>query len=326
MTGDAFIQIRQVHFVYHPGQPDAVEALRGIDLEVRRGEFLAVVGANGSGKSTLARLLNGLLLPTRGEVRVAGRSTADPAARGEIRRLVGMVFQNPDNQLVAPTVEEDVAFGPENLGLPRDEIARRVRRALEAVGLWERRADPPHRLSGGQKQRVALAGVLAMEPACLVLDEATAMLDPAGRAEVLDAVTRLHREQGITVVLITHFLEEAARAQRVVVMHRGRVVAGGPPAEAFDGPDWLEAVGLAAPPMGRLADRLRRRGWRLPSGIVTVEQLVAALLRPGSPAPGAGDPGDGSAAPGAGGPGMGQRGGGPAAAARNPAAGGVGGG
>ncbi|ADU52344.1 ABC transporter related protein [Thermaerobacter marianensis DSM 12885] len=278
MTGDVFIQVRQASFVYHPGQPDAVEALRGIDLEVRRGEFLAVVGANGSGKSTLARLLNGLLLPTRGEVRVAGLSTSDPAARWEIRRLVGMVFQNPDNQLVAPTVEEDVAFGPENLGLPREEIARRVRAALEAVDLWDRRADPPHRLSGGQKQRVALAGMLAMEPACLVLDEATAMLDPAGRADVLAAVTRLHRERGMTVILITHFLEEAARAGRVVVMDRGRVVAVGPPQEVFARAGWLEAVGLVPPPMGRLAARLRRRGWNLPEGIVTVEQMVAALL------------------------------------------------
>ncbi|HEY8489132.1 MAG TPA: energy-coupling factor transporter ATPase [Thermaerobacter sp.] len=281
MTGEPLIVLRQASVVYHPGQPDAVEALRGIDLEVRRGEFLAVVGANGSGKSTLARLLNGLLVPTRGEVRVAGRSTADPQARWEIRRLVGMVFQNPDNQLVAPTVEEDVAFGPENLGLPRQEIARRVRTALETVGLWERRADPPHRLSGGQKQRVALAGILAMQPQCLVLDEATAMLDPAGRAEVLETVARLHRERAMTVVLITHFLEEAVRAERVVVLERGRIVASGRPRELFDRPDWLERLGLVAPPMGRLAERLRRRGWNLPPGIVTVEDFLAALGLPG---------------------------------------------
>ncbi|EKP94877.1 energy-coupling factor transporter ATPase [Thermaerobacter subterraneus] len=277
MTGEPLIEVRKASYVYHPGQPDAVEALRGIDLEVRRGEFLAVVGANGSGKSTLARLLNGLILPTRGEVRVAGHSTADPEARWEIRRLVGLVFQNPDNQLVAPTVEEDVAFGPENLGLPREEIRRRVRAALEAVGLWERRADPPHRLSGGQKQRVALAGMLAMEPACLVLDEATAMLDPAGRAEVLDTVGRLHRENGISVVLITHFLEEAAKARRVAVMDRGRIVATGAPRELFGRPAWLERLGLVPPPMGQLAARLRRRGWCLPPGIITVDDFLAAL-------------------------------------------------
>lgn len=277
MTGEPLITVREASYVYHPGQPDAVEALRGIDLEVRRGEFLAVVGANGSGKSTLARLLNGLLVPTRGEVRVAGYSTADPAARWEIRRLVGMVFQNPDNQLVAPTVEEDVAFGPENLGLPREEIARRVRAALEAVELWERRSDPPHRLSGGQKQRVALAGMLAMDPACLVLDEATAMLDPAGRADVLETVGRLHRDRGMTVVLITHFLDEAVQAERLVVMERGRVVATGLPRELFGQAEWLERLGLVAPPMGQLAARLRRRGWNLPPGIVTVEDFLAAL-------------------------------------------------
>ena len=274
------IEVRQLSHVFNPGQPDAVEALRGVDLEVRRGEFLALIGANGSGKSTLARHFNALLLPTRGEVRVAGLSTSDPGHRWEIRRLVGMVFQNPDNQLVAPTVEEDVAFGPENLGLPREEIARRVEAALRAVGMWERRRDAPHRLSGGQKQRVAIAGALAMEPACLVLDEATAMLDPAGREEVLAAVRRLHAGAGMTVVLITHFMEEAALADRVAVMDRGRIVLTAQPRELFARVEWLQRLGLDVPPMGELAERLRRRGWPLPPGILTVADMVAALCGP----------------------------------------------
>lgn len=276
---DALIEIRQLTHVFNPGQPDQVEALRGVDLAVGRGELLAIIGANGSGKSTLARHLNALLLPTSGEVRVAGLRTDDPGVVWEIRRLVGMVFQNPDNQLVATTVEEDVAFGPENLGLPRAEIARRVEEALRAVGMWERRHDAPHRLSGGQKQRVAIAGVLAMGPACIVLDEATAMLDPAGRAEVLATVKRLHRERGMTVVLITHFMDEAALADRVVVMERGRVLLVARPRELFQRVEWLRRHGLDVPPMTDLADRLRRRGWPLPPGILSVPDMVKALCR-----------------------------------------------
>lgn len=267
-----------VRYAYRPG-PQEVVALDGVDLTVGRGEFVSVVGANGSGKSTLARHLNGLLLPTEGEVRVAGMSTRDPARLWEIRRTVGMVFQNPDNQLVATTVEEDVAFGPENLGLPPEEIAARVDAALQAVGMAEHRLRAPHHLSGGQKQRVAIAGVLAMQPDCLVLDEPTTMLDPAGRGEVLATLLRLHRERGLAVVLITHFMDEAALADRVVVMARGRVAADGPPAAVLEDVELLAAAGLKPPPAALLARRLRARGVELPPGIVRPEALVEALCR-----------------------------------------------
>ena len=279
MSATTLIEVRQLVHIFNPGQADQVEALKGVDLQVRRGEFLAIVGANGSGKSTLARHLNGLLLPTAGDVWVAGMNTRDRRHCWTIRSMVGMVFQNPDNQLVASTVEEDVAFGPENLGLPRAEIARRVERALRAVGMWDRRADPPHRLSGGQKQRVAIAGVLAMAPACVVLDEATAMLDPQGRREVLAAVKRLHETAGMTVVLITHFMEEAAQAQRVVVMDRGRVASVAPPRELFTRVQWLRELGLDVPPIVELADRLRRRGWPIPPGILTAAEMAEHLGR-----------------------------------------------
>lgn len=278
MAGEPLIRCAGVRHVYRPGDREVV-ALDGIDLAIDRGEFVSIVGANGSGKSTLARHLNGLLLPTAGEVWVAGMSTRDPARLWEIRRTVGMVFQNPDNQLVATTVEEDVAFGPENLGLPPEEIAARVDEALRAVGMEEHRLRAPHHLSGGQKQRVAIAGVLAMRPQCVVLDEPTTMLDPAGRAEVLATVLRLHREHGLTVVLITHFMEEAALAGRVVVMARGRVVAEGPPAQVFEDADLLAAAGVKPPAAAWLARRLRAHGLELPRGIVDAEGLVEALCR-----------------------------------------------
>ncbi|MDR7422971.1 MAG: energy-coupling factor transporter ATPase [Armatimonadota bacterium] len=275
--GDALIEVRDLTYVYHPDTPQAVRALDGLSCSIRAGEFVGVVGGNGSGKSTFARHLNALLLPTAGEVRVGGLDTRDRAATWEVRRRVGMVFQNPDNQLVAAVVEEDVAFGPENLGLPPAEIRRRVDEALEAVGLAELRRRAPHQLSGGQKQRVAIAGVLAMRPACIVLDEATTMLDPQGRAEVLATVEALNRRDGITVVLISHAMDDLVAADRVLALDAGRLVADGPPAEVFERVDATPGGRLDAPPVVRLARELRQAGLRLPPGLLTVEALADAI-------------------------------------------------
>jgi len=273
------INVTGLGYRYAAGTEAEVVALRGVDLTVRRGEFLAVIGPNGSGKSTLARHFNGLLLPTEGTVTVAGMDTADPDHHWEIRRIVGMVFQNPDNQIVATVVEEDVAFGPENLAVPPAEIRRRVDEALALVGMESFARHAPHLLSGGQKQRVAIAGALAMRPECLVLDEATAMLDPRGRIEVLATVKRLNREEGLTVVLITHFMEEAVEADRVVVLDRGRVALQGEPREVFSHPGRLEQIGLALPQPVEIRHRLASAGHDLPETILTVEDLVVALCR-----------------------------------------------
>jgi len=256
-----------------------VRAVAGVDITIHRGEFVAVVGANGSGKSTLARLCNGLLVPTEGQVLVAGQSTRDPQALGDIRRRVGIVWQNPDNQLVAGTVEEDVAFGPENLGLPPEEIERRVERALNWVGLAGHRTRPPHQLSGGQKQLTALAGVLAMEPEAIVLDEATAMLDPDARAQLLAVVARLTAQRAAAVVLITHHMDEVAAAGRVVALEEGRVAFDGPPARLFAREDLLARLGLEAPPLVRIAQGLRAAGLPVPLVCPTVEDLVEHLCR-----------------------------------------------
>jgi energy-coupling factor transport system ATP-binding protein len=276
-VGDAFIEVHDLTYVYRPDTPQAVRALDGLSCVIRAGEFVGVVGGNGSGKSTFARHLNALLLPTAGRVVVDGLDTRDRAAAWEVRRRVGMVFQNPDNQLVASVVEEDVAFGPENLGLPPAEIRRRVDEALEAVGLAGLRRRAPHQLSGGQKQRVAIAGVLAMRPACIVLDEATTMLDPEGRAEVLATVEALHRRDGITVVLISHAMEDVVGADRVVALDAGRLIADGPPAEVFERLDAAPGGRLDAPPVVRLARELRQAGLRLPQGLLTVEALGDAI-------------------------------------------------
>src|SRR5690606_11696868 len=275
------ICLEKVSVTYHPGSDAEVRALTDVDLTIDRGESVAVVGANGSGKSTLAQLLNSLLLPTAGRVWVDGMLTSDPRWLWEIRRRVGMVFQNPDNQLVATTVEEDVAFGPENLGVPPDEIARRVQEALAAVGMEAYRHRAPHHLSGGQKQRVAIAGVLAMRPDVIVLDEPTAMLDPRGRKDVLETVRRLHREAGITVVYITHFMDEAAAADRVVVLERGRVARDAAPRQVFGDRALLERAGLEEPPLVRLAGALRRRGVPVPEDFSgpDLEALVDLLCR-----------------------------------------------
>ncbi|MDQ7849740.1 MAG: energy-coupling factor transporter ATPase [Armatimonadota bacterium] len=271
------MQVENLSYVYNPGTPQAVVALDGVSLQLERGEYVALVGANGSGKSTLAKCLNALLVPTSGRVLVDGLDTRDPHVVWQVRQRVGMVFQNPDNQLVATVVEEDVAFGPENLGLPPAEIRRRVEEALRIVGMWEHRRHAPHLLSGGQKQRVAIAGMLAMRPSCLILDEATAMLDPQGRAEVLQTVARLTREEGITVVHITHAMEEAALARRMVVLAGGRVVLQGTPAEVFEKPEILRRLQLTLPPAAALGRQLRAAGLPLRGPLTTVDQLVDAL-------------------------------------------------
>lgn len=277
----AFIRVEGLEFAYSLDDERQILALRGIDLSIERGEFVAIVGANGSGKSTLARHLNGLLLPSAGQVWVDGLTTANSGHLAAIRQRVGMVFQNPDHQLVASTLEEDVAFGPENLGLPPADIRRRVDEALAVVGLDGYRLQPPHLLSGGQKQRAAIAGVLAMRPACIVLDEPTSMLDPPGRRQVLDTICRLNAE-GITVVLITQAMDEAALARRLVVMAAGQIAGDGPPAAAFgalghDGPIPLPELGL--PFAADMARRLRALGVPLPAGILTANQLTDHLAR-----------------------------------------------
>ena len=271
-----FVELRGLEYSYPLDGGGQVAALRGIDLTIERGEFIAIVGPNGSGKSTLVRHLNGLLLPTTGQVRVDGLLTSDPHNLWAIRQRVGMVFQNPDNQIVASTVEEDVAFGPENAALPPDEIRRRVDEALATVGLTEYRTRPPQMLSGGQRQLLAIAGALATRPACIVFDEPASMLDPANRRQVLDTIRRLNAE-GLTIVLITQAMEEATAARRVLVMHEGRVAMDGPPVQVFEHGNQLRDWGLDLPTAVEIAHHLRERGWRLPQGLLTVEQLARAL-------------------------------------------------
>ncbi|MBQ1418193.1 MAG: energy-coupling factor transporter ATPase [Firmicutes bacterium] len=253
-------------------------ALDGVTLDIEKGSFVAIVGSNGSGKSTLAKHLNALLLPSSGEVFVCGMSTADPDNTWEIRRRCGMVFQNPDNQLVSSVVEDDVAFGPENLGVDPAEIRQRVDNALNAVGMYEFRKKGPHLLSGGQKQRIAIAGVLAMQPECIVFDEPTAMLDPSGRAEILKIIRGLH-EEGKTVILITHFMEEAAQADRIIVMDKGRPILDETPAALFAHGEKLQELNLQMPFGASMAAKLRDLGVDLPEGIITAERLAECLCR-----------------------------------------------
>ena len=271
------INVEDVRFSYITAEGVAPIVLDGVTLDIEEGSFVAVLGHNGSGKSTLAKHMNAILLPTGGKVYVDGMDTADEDKLLDIRRTVGMVFQNPDNQIVANVVEEDVAFAPENLGVPSQEIRRRVDDALAAVGMSEFVRHAPHLLSGGQKQRIAIAGVLAMEPACIVLDEATAMLDPVGRREVLSAVHRLNREKGITVVLITHHMNEAEDADRVVVMDDGKVALDGTPREVFTQVDALRSMGLTVPDTVDLLDRLRKDGLDVPLTALTVEACADAI-------------------------------------------------
>lgn len=280
-TPDPLIRVAGVSVSYPTPGGGRLPALHDISLEVRRGEWLAIIGHNGSGKSTLAKLFNGLVISGHGTVTVDGLSTRDPAELRRIRQIVGMVFQNPDNQLVATVVEEDVAFGPENLGLSQAEIDARVADAVRIVGIEDLRKRAPHQLSGGQKQRVAIAGVLAMRPACVILDEATAMLDPSGRAEVLDTASALHR-QGVTIVSITHFMSEVPRADRVVVLADGRVALEGTPRELFAMPERLRALELDVPQVTEIAERLRDRGLDVGLIPLTVPELADAFAALGA--------------------------------------------
>ena len=273
----SIIRTENLIFRYTTEEGVAPTVLDGINLSIEPGSFVAILGHNGSGKSTLAKHFNAILLPSGGKVYVGGLDTADEDHLLDIRRQVGMVFQNPDNQIVASVVEEDVAFAPENLGVPSPEIRRRVDDALRTVGMAEYARHAPHLLSGGQKQRVAIAGVLAMEPACIVLDESTAMLDPVGRREVLSTVKKLNREKGITVVLITHHMDEAAQADRLVVMHDGQIVHDGPPAQIFQDVEGLRALGLEVPESVALMHELRKNGVDVPLDTLDVDSCAAAL-------------------------------------------------
>ena len=252
-------------------------AVDGVDLDIQAGEFVAVLGHNGSGKSTFAKHINALLLPTEGTIWIDGIDTSKESELWKVRQKAGMVFQNPDNQIIGTVVEEDVGFGPENLGVPSEEIRRRVDDALKAVGMYEYREHAPHLLSGGQKQRVAIAGVIAMAPRCIVLDEPTAMLDPIGRADVLRTIKALNRQRGVTVVLITHHMDEAAQADRLVVMAKGRVIADGAPKEIFQDVEGLKAVGLTVPETTQLLWELRREGLDVPLDALSDEECAQAL-------------------------------------------------
>ena len=273
------IKTEDLTFSYPPDEgKEPVQALKGVDLSIARGSFTVILGHNGSGKSTLAKHMNAVLLPVGGRVWVDGMDTSDEDLLLEVRRRVGMVFQNPDNQIVANVVEEDVAFGPENLGVPTEELQRRVDAALKAVGMEEFTLHAPHHLSGGQKQRIAIAGVIAMEPACIALDESTAMLDPMGRREVLDTVQKLNREKGITIVLITHHIDEAALADRVVVMDSGSVVMDGTPKEILVRVEELQAIGLAAPHTVELLYGLRQDGFDVPLDALGIRECADAIV------------------------------------------------
>lgn len=256
-----------------------IPVLKKINLDIKQGEFVVIIGRNGSGKSTLAKQMNALLIPTKGKIFVKGMDTTDEKHLWDIRQSTGMVFQNPDNQIVATIVEEDVAFGPENLGVPPAEIRNRVNGALKAVDMTEYMKHAPHLLSGGQKQRVAIAGVLAMKPECIVLDEPTAMLDPSGRREVIDTIKKLNREENITIILITHYMEEAVDADRVIVMDDGQIVLSGTPREVFSQVDKLKGLGLDVPQVTELAYELKKEGIPIPGDILTIDEMVVQLCQ-----------------------------------------------
>ena len=273
---DEIIKVEDVTFSYSD-EEDAPRTLEHFTISIERGSFTAILGHNGSGKSTLAKLFNGLNRPQEGRVLVDGMDTADEKLNISIHQKVGMVFQNPDNQLVATVVEEDVAFGPENLGLPSEEIRRRVDDALRTVGMYEYKDHAPHKLSGGQKQRVAIAGIIAMEPDCIVLDEPTAMLDPRGRRDVIETIHRLNREKGITILLITHYMDEAAGADRVIVMDKGEVLLDGTPREVFSQVGTIKTAGLDLPQPTELLYRLKQNGIDLPDGVIDTDECVEIL-------------------------------------------------
>lgn len=275
---DNIIEIKNAGFEY--SDPEHInKVIDNFSLNIERGSFTVILGHNGSGKSTLAKLMNGLYKPTSGSVFVDGIDTADEKTEIEVRRRVGLVFQDPDNQLIASIVEEDVAFGPENLGIEPAEIRTRVDGALKSVGMYEYRSKSPHHLSGGQKQRVAIAGIIAMQPECIVLDEPTAMLDPKGRAEIIDTVVRLNREKNITVVLITHFMEEAQLADRVIVMNDGEITADATPQRVFGDIGRLKAVGLDVPQTTELLYRLREEGADITTEVISIEETAGAIAR-----------------------------------------------
>lgn len=275
---DEMIRFENVTYKYSTGgEEKELVAVSNINLSVKKGEYLVILGHNGSGKSTLAKLMNGLLLPTEGNVYVNGMNTKDEDKIWKIREMAGMVFQNPDNQIVATIVEEDVAFGPENLGIPPEEIRRRVDKALEIVEMAEYKKHAPHLLSGGQKQRVAIAGILAMKPECIILDEPTAMLDPVGRTEVINTLKKLSKEEKKTIVLITHYMDEAVEADRLLIMEKGKIIMEGTPKEIFSQVDKVKQLGLDVPQVTELAYELRKEGFNVPCDILTVEELVNAL-------------------------------------------------
>lgn len=276
---DTIIKFDNVSFAYELEGEGIVNAVNNFSLEVPEGQFLAVLGHNGCGKSTVAKLINGILVPNKGKVTVEGMDTSDEEKTVDIRKTVGMVFQNPDNQIVATIVEDDVAFGPENLGVEPSEIRKAVDSALKAVGMYEFRKREPHRLSGGQKQRVAIAGVIAMNTKCIVMDEPTAMLDPQGRKEVMDTVMKLNREFGITVILITHYMDEAVKADRVIVMDGGRIAMDGTPKEVFRNVERMKKLGLDVPQATELAYRLRKKGFKLPEDILDENECAEAILK-----------------------------------------------
>lgn len=276
MDNTNIVEFHNVTFCYDAdeGEQQPEPAIRDFTFNVKKGEFVAVLGHNGSGKSTVAKLSNSILIPNEGKVLVKGMDTADEDLSYEIRKTVGVVFQNPDNQIVASIVEEDVAFGPENLGLPREEIRKRVDDSLKAVGMYEYRHHEPHKLSGGQKQRVAIAGIIAMRPECIFLDEPTAMLDPKGRKEVMDTVIKLNKEYGMSVVFITHFMEEAVLADRVAVIDNSRLLLEGTPKEVFKQEDLLRSVGLDIPQITNLAREMKKSGVKVDNSVLTLNEFV----------------------------------------------------
>ncbi|MCF6461700.1 energy-coupling factor transporter ATPase [Clostridium sp. Cult3] len=275
---EEMIKIENVNYEYTSfGDDDKLLAVKDVDVSIKKGEHLVILGHNGSGKSTLAKLMNGLLLPTKGDVYVKGMNTKDEEKTWEIRETAGMVFQNPDNQLVATIVEEDVAFGPENQGIPPLEIRRRVDEALRIVEMTDYKKHAPHLLSGGQKQRVAIAGILAMKPECIILDEPTAMLDPTGRIEIMNTIKKLNKEEHKTIIHITHYMDEAVEADRILVMEKGQIVMEGTPREIFSQVEEVKRLGLDVPQVTELAYELRKEGIDIPGNILTVEELVNAL-------------------------------------------------
>ncbi|KPU26789.1 cobalt transporter ATP-binding subunit [Caloranaerobacter sp. TR13] len=274
---EIMVKMDNVTYEYTNNEEERIAAVKNINLEIHKGEFLVILGHNGSGKSTLAKLMNALLLPSEGKVYVNGIDTTDMKKIWDIRQIAGMVFQNPDNQIVATIVEEDVAFGPENQGIEPNEIRKRVDEALAAVEMSEYKEYAPHLLSGGQKQRIAIAGVLAMKPECIILDEPTAMLDPSGRKEVMNTIKKLNKNEKKTIIHITHYMDEAVEADRIIIMEKGQIIMEGTPKEIFSKVEKLKSMGLDVPQVTELAYKLRKEGIDIPADILTVEELVSVL-------------------------------------------------